>query len=205
MNVGYARVSKKDGSQNIDLQIDALIEAGVKKENIYSDQMSGSIDERPGLDSCLKALRSGDILLVSKLDRLGRNMRHLLETIEGLQEQDVGFKVLSGIGATIDTTTATGKLMFGLIAAFAEFERDLIKERTNDGLKASRAKGIVGGRRHSLTKSQVRLAEASLKARDTNVAELCRELKIARQTLYRYVSPTGELRDYGKKVLGITD
>ncbi|MES9906750.1 MAG: recombinase family protein [Sedimenticola sp.] len=205
MNIGYARVSKKDGSQNINLQVDALIESGVKKEYIYSDKMSGSIDERPGLEACLKALRSGDILMVYALDRLGRNLKHLVATIDVLREKGVGFKVIAGIGATIDSTTATGKLMFGIFATLAEFERDLIKERTIEGLKSSRAKGIIGGRRHALTKAQVRLAVVSMKEQDTNVSELCRELKIARNTLYRYVSPDGELRDYGKKVLGITD
>ncbi|MEJ1371616.1 MAG: recombinase family protein, partial [Candidatus Sedimenticola sp. (ex Thyasira tokunagai)] len=120
-----------------------------------------------------------------------------------LETRGVSFKVLTGLGATIDTTTAAGKLVFGIFAALAEFERELIRERTTAGLTAARARGRTGGRRHALTKGQVRLAQASMKNRTTNASELCRELNISRQTLYRYVSPSGELRAHGKKVLGI--
>ena len=203
MKLGYVRVSKADGSQTLDLQIDALIEAGVDKNNIYQDQASGKKDDRPGLESCLKALRENDTLVVWKLDRLGRDLRHLVNTVQDLSERGVGFKVLTGEGANIDTTTASGKLVFGIFAALAEFERELIRERTMAGLKSARARGKKGGRKFHLTKSQVRLAQASMKDKDTNVSELCRELEVSRQTLYRYVSPGGELRDYGKQVLGI--
>ncbi|TNC80012.1 MAG: transposon DNA-invertase [Oleiphilus sp.] len=203
MKLGYARVSKADGSQTLDLQMDALTEAGVNKSNIYQDQASGKKDDRPGLESCLKALRENDTLVVWKLDRLGRDLRHLVNTVQDLSERGIGFKVLTGQGANIDTTTASGKLVFGIFAALAEFERELIRERTMAGLKSARARGKKGGRKFHLTKSQVRLAQASMKDKDTNVSELCRELEISRQTLYRYVSPNGELRDYGKQVLGI--
>ena len=203
MKLGYARVSKADGSQVLDLQIDALIEAGVEKKNIYQDQASGKIDDRPGLESCLKALREGDMLVVWKLDRLGRNLRHLVNTVQDLAERGVGFKVITGQGANIDTTTASGKLIFGIFAALAEFERELIRERTMAGLKSARARGKKGGRKFHLTKGQVRLAQASMKDKDTNVSELCRELGVSRQTLYRYVGPEGELREYGKQVLGV--
>lgn len=203
MKLGYVRVSKADGSQTLDLQVDALTEAGVDKNNIYQDQASGKKDDRPGLESCLKALREKDTLVVWKLDRLGRDLRHLVNTVQDLSERGIGFKVLTGQGANIDTTTASGKLVFGIFAALAEFERELIRERTMAGLKSARARGKKGGRKFHLTKSQVRLAQASMKDKDTNVSELCRELEISRQTLYRYVSPGGELRDYGKQVLGI--
>jgi len=205
MEIGYVRVSKADGSQVFDLQKDSLIAAGVHTDNIYQDYASGKKDDRPGLESCLKALRKGDILVVWKLDRLGRNLRHLVNTVDELSEREVGFKVLSGQGANIDTTSAAGKLVFGIFAALAEFERELIRERTMAGLKAARARGKRGGRKFQLTKSQVRLAQASMKHRDTNVSELCRELGVSRQTLYRYVAPSGELRNYGKQVLGIND
>ena len=202
LQLGYARVSKADGSQVLDLQTDALTEAGVHPDHIYSDKISGKKDERPGLEACLKALRPGDTLVVWKLDRLGRNLKHLVNTVQDLSDREIGFKVLSGQGANIDTTSASGKLIFGIFAALAEFERELIRERTIAGLKSARARGLRGGRKYHLTKGQVRLAQASMKIRDTNVSELCRELKISRQTLYRYVSPNGELREYGKKVLG---
>jgi DNA invertase Pin-like site-specific DNA recombinase len=201
MFIGYARVSKSDNSQVLDLQIDALTNSGVKEENIYSDKISGSKDERPGLENCLKALREDDILVVYKLDRLGRNLKHLIQTVEDLTKRKIGFKVLSGQGVNIDTTTPAGKMIFSIFGALAEFERELIRERTIAGIQAARARGRMGGRKFDLTKSQVRLAEASMKNRDTSVTELCKELKITRATLYKYISPTGELRDYAKRVL----
>ena len=201
MLIGYARVSKSDNSQVLDLQIDALVNAGVKEENIYSDKISGSIDDRLGLENCLKALREDDILVVYKLDRLGRNLKHLIQTVEDLTKRKIGFKVLSGQGVNIDTTTPAGKMIFSIFGALAEFERELIRERTIAGITSARARGRMGGRKFNLTKAQVRLAEASMKNRDTSVAELCKELKITRATLYKYISPTGELRDYAKRVL----
>jgi DNA invertase Pin-like site-specific DNA recombinase len=201
MLIGYARVSKSDNSQVLDLQIDALTNSGVKEENIYSDKISGSKDARPGLENCLKALREDDILVVYKLDRLGRNLKHLIQTVEDLTKRKIGFKVLSGQGVNIDTTTPAGKMIFSIFGALAEFERELIRERTIAGITAARARGRMGGRKFNLTKAQVRLAEASMKNRDTSVTELCKELKITRATLYKYISPTGELRDYAKRVL----
>ena len=201
MLIGYARVSKSDNSQVLDLQIDALTNSGVKEENIYSDKISGSKDERLGLENCLKALREDDILVVYKLDRLGRNLKHLIQTVEDLTKRKIGFKVLSGQGVNIDTTTPAGKMIFSIFGALAEFERELIRERTIAGINAARARGRMGGRKFNLTKAQVRLAEASMKNRDTSVTELCKELKITRATLYKYISPTGELRDYAKRVL----
>ena len=201
MLIGYARVSKSDNSQVLDLQIDALTNSGVKEENIYSDKISGSKDERPGLENCLKALREEDILVVYKLDRLGRNLKHLIQTVEDLTKRKIGFKVLSGQGVNIDTTTPAGKMIFSIFGALAEFERELIRERTIAGITSARARGRMGGRKFNLTKAQVRLAEASMKNRDTSVTELCKELKITRATLYKYISPTGELRDYAKRVL----
>ena len=201
MLIGYARISKADGSQSLDLQKDALIEAGVEATHIYEDQTSGKREDRPGLTACLKALRQGDVLVVWKLDRLGRDLRHLVNTVQELAERGIGFKVLSGQGANIDTTTASGKLVFSIFAALAEFEQELIRERTLAGLQAARARGRKGGRKFGLTKAQVRLAQVAMRNRDTTVRELCEELGISRVTLYRYVSPEGELRQHGKEVL----
>jgi len=201
MLIGYARVSKADESQTLDLQIDALQEAGVDEKNIYIDKISGIKDNRIGLENCLKALREGDVLLVWKLDRLGRNLKHLITTIEELNNRGIGFKVLTGKGINIDTTTPAGKMIFSIFGAFAEFERELIKERTLAGLKAARARGRKGGRKFKLTKSQIRLAQVAMKNRDTSVGELCKELNITRPTLYKYISPNGELRDYALRVL----
>ena len=201
MLIGYARVSKADGSQSLDLQIDALKNADVQPKQIYSDQASGKKDERPGLDACLKALRDSDILVVWKLDRLGRSLHHLVKIVSDFSERGIGLKVLTGQGAQIDTTTAAGRLSFGIFAALAEFESELIRERTMAGLAAARARGRKGGRKFALTKAQVRLAQAAMSNRDTSVADLCNELGVKPVTLYRYVDPNGNLRDYGKRVL----
>lgn len=201
MLIGYMRVSKADGSQVLDLQRDALVAAGVEIRNIYEDRQSGKIENRPGLASCLKALRKGDTLIIWKLDRLGRSLKHLVNTVQDLSDRGIGFKVLTGQGAEIDTTTPAGKLVFGIFAALAEFERELIRERTQAGLEAARARGRTGGRKHGLTKAQIRLAQAAMQNRDTKVSELCKELGITRVTLYRYVSPDGTLRKNGQAVL----
>ena len=199
--IGYARVSKADGSQVHDLQRDALTRAGVKPAHIYQDSASGRRDDRPGLEACLKALRTGDTLLVWKLDRLGRDLRHLVNLVGDLTARDVGLKVLAGEGASIDTTTANGRLVFAIFAGLAEFERELIVERTKAGLDAARARGRHGGRPYKMTTAKLRLARAAMGQPETKVGDLCAELGITRQTLYRFVSPKGELRDDGKRLL----
>ena len=203
MLVGYMRVSKADGSQTTDLQRDALLAAGADPGALYEDKASGKKDDRPQLAACLKALRPGDTLMVWKLDRLGRDLRHLVNIVHDLTERGIGLKVLTGQGAAIDTTTASGKLVFGIFAALAEYERELISERTTAGLAAARARGRKGGAPYKMTPAKVRLAAASMGKPGTNVSELCKELGVTRQTLYRHVSPTGELRDDGRKILGI--
>ena len=201
MLIGYIRVSKADGSQSTDLQRDALLAAGVDQAQLYEDQASGKREDRPGLTSCLKALREGDTLMVWKLDRLGRNLRHLINTVHDLTARGVGLKVLTGHGAAIDTTSAAGKLVFGIFAALAEFERELISERTVAGLASARARGRKGGRPFKMTAAKLRLAMASMGQPETKVGELCAEMNITRQTLYRHVSPKGELRPDGLKLL----
>jgi len=201
MLIGYMRVSKADGSQVLDLQRDALIAAGVKPSRLYEDEASGKKDDRPGLNACLKSLREGDTLVVWKLDRLGRNLRHLVNTVHDLMERKIGFRVLSGQGANIDTTTPGGRLVFGIFAALAEFERDLIRERTIAGLASARARGRNGGRPFTMTPAKLRLAQAAMAKRDTKVGDLCKELGVTRQTLYRFVGPKGELRADATRLL----
>jgi len=201
MLIGYMRVSKADGSQVLDLQRDALIAAGVKPSRLYEDEASGKNDDRPGLNACLKSLREGDTLVVWKLDRLGRNLRHLVNTVHDLMERKIGFRVLSGQGANIDTTTSGGRLVFGIFAALAEFERDLIRERTIAGLASARARGRNGGRPFTMTPAKLRLAQAAMAKRDTKVGDLCKELGVTRQTLYRFVGPKGELRADATRLL----
>jgi DNA invertase Pin-like site-specific DNA recombinase len=200
--IGYARVSKADGSQVIDLQRDALAKAGVDLEHhLYTDAASGKRDDRPGLDACIKALRHGDTLVVWKLDRLGRDLRHLVNLVGDLTKRGIGLKVLAGEGASIDTTTANGRLVFAIFAGLAEFERELIVERTKAGLAAARARGRSGGRPFKMTPAKLRLAQAAMGKPETKVAELCAELGITRQTLYRFVGPKGEIRSDGEKLL----
>ena len=201
MLIGYMRVSKSDGSQSTSLQRDAMIAADVDPEYFYEDQASGKNDDRPGLAACLKALREGDTLIVWKLDRLGRNLHHLVNTVHNLTGRGIGLKVLTGHGAAIDTTTAAGKLVFGIFAALAEFERELIAERTRAGLASARARGRNGGRPFKMTAAKLRLAMAAMGHKETKVSSLCQELGITRQTLYRHVSPKGELRPDGIKLL----
>jgi DNA invertase Pin-like site-specific DNA recombinase len=199
--IGYMRVSKADGSQVLDLQHDALKAAGIRAANLYEDKASGKKDNRPGLEACLKALRPGDVLVVWKLDRLGRNLKHLVNVVSSMNDRGIGLRVLTGQGAALDTTTAAGKLVFGIFAALAEFERELIRERTIAGLAAARARGRNGGRKPKMTPAKIRLAAAAMGKKETNIANLCEEIGISRATLYRHVSATGEIRPAGQKLL----
>jgi len=199
--IGYMRVSKADGSQALDLQRDALLAAGVDPSRLYEDSASGKRDDRPGLEACLKGLRPGDTLVAWKLDRLGRDLRHLVNLVHGLTGRGVGLRVLAGEGATIDTTTPNGRLMSGVFGALAEFERELIVERTRAGLASARARGRRGGRPFKMTEAKLRLAQAAMGRRETGVGELCAELGITRQTLYRHVDPEGRLRPDGERLL----
>ncbi len=200
--IGYMRVSKADGSQALDLQRDALLGAGIPADRLYEDHASGKRDGRPGLEACLKALRKDDTLVAWKLDRLGRDLRHLVNLVHDLTGRGVGLKVLAGQGANLDTTTANGRLVFGIFAALAVFERELIIERTMAGLASVRSRGRNGGRPFKMTAAKLRLAQAAMGQREAKVGELCAELGVSRQTLYRHVDPKGRLRPDGVKLLG---
>lgn len=181
--IGYARVSTQN--QSLDLQVDELKVAGCKK--IFTDKISGARAERPGLDGCLKALREGDTLIVWRLDRLGRSMPHLVSVITDLRERKVGFKSLKD--GVIDTTTASGELIFNIFAALAQFDRELIRERTRAGLKAARARGRSGGRKPvSKNDPRVIAAKKMHEDRSLSISEICKTLKISKATLYRYVA-----------------
>ena len=161
MLIGYIRVSKSDGTQTLEPQRDALFAAGIDPSRIYEDMASGRHDARPGLTACLKALQPGNTLVIWKLDRLGRDLRHLVTTAEDLRSRGIGLKVLAGAGAQIDTTSANGRLAFGIFAAFAEFERELIAERTHAGLAAARARGRMGGRPRKMNRATLTMAMAA--------------------------------------------
>jgi DNA invertase Pin-like site-specific DNA recombinase len=181
MLIGYARVSTDD--QNLDLQRDALQKAGC--EQIFTDTVSGTKAERRGLTDALSHLRRGDTLVVWRLDRLGRSLRHLIDTVTALQERGIGFKSLQ---ESIDTTTSGGKLVFHIFGALAEFEREIIRERTQAGLSAARSRGKTGGRPKALTEKQVQMLNNLAADKDRSVEEICKTLGISRTTFYRYAS-----------------
>lgn len=179
MLIGYARVSTAD--QNLDLQKDALLATGC--ERVFTDVASGAKAERPGLAQALQYCRADDTLVVWKLDRLGRSLAHLVETVRDLVAQGVGFKSLQ---ENIDTTTSGGKLIFHIFASLAEFERDIIRERTNAGLSAARARGRKGGRPKGVDEKKKKAALALKKDRERSVKEICEIVGISRNTYYKY-------------------
>ena len=183
--VGYARVSTN--AQELRLQLDALREAGIAKKDIFTDKVSGSKSARPGLDECLSQLKSGDTLIVWRIDRLGRSVRHLIDLVEDLRQRKVGFKSICD--GAIDTTTASGELVFHIFTALAQFERRLIQERTNAGLKAARARGRLGGRPPmSLDDPRIQTAKKLHADKTMAVSAICKTLQISRPTLYRWLS-----------------
>ena len=179
MRIGYARVSTSD--QNLNLQQDALQAAGC--ERLFTDVVSGARVERPGLTEALTECRPGDTLVVWKLDRLGRSLPHLVETVGALATRGVGFHSLQ---EHIDTTTSGGKLIFHIFASLAEFERDLIRERTNAGLAAARARGRTGGRPKGIDPKKKKAALALKKEAGHSVREICEIVGISRNTYYKY-------------------
>jgi DNA invertase Pin-like site-specific DNA recombinase len=186
--IGYIRVSKHE--QNEDLQRDAMQVAGCKK--VFADKITGSKFERRGLDEALAYLRPGDIFTVWKLDRAGRSLQHLIELLQTLQARGIEFV---SITEQIDTTTPGGKLIFHIMGALAEFERDLIRERTSAGLAAARARGRTGGRPRKLkTQAKVEMAKRLFADKTNSIDDICSTMGISRRTLYRYVE-TGRNRD----------
>lgn len=201
MLIGYMRVSKSDGSQSLDLQRDALLTADVEPDRIYEDLASGRKDDRPGLRACLKALQPGNTLVIWKIDRLGRDLKHLVNTVQDFNERDVGLKVLAGAGAQIDTTTANGRLIFGIFAALAEFEAELIRERTKAGLAAARARGRMGGRPRKMTIETLKMAMAAMTDPKSNSFNVASRLGITTTTLYAYVNGDGSVKEQGQRLL----
>jgi DNA invertase Pin-like site-specific DNA recombinase len=182
--IGYARISTDD--QNLALQHDALTAAGCEK--IYEDKISGAKAERPGLALALEVARAGDTLIVWRLDRLGRSLKDLIALAERLAERQVGLRSLK---EALDTTSSGGRLIFHMFASLAEFERDLIRERTQAGLTAARARGRLGGRPKLLTPEKRKLAVQLYRAKERSIAEICRLMGISKPTLYSYLAEAG--------------
>src|SRR5919106_4549996 len=185
MLIGYARISTQD--QTLNLQKDALKNIGCKK--IFTDTASGTKAERIGFEEALNYVREGDTLVVWRLDRLGRSLKHLIETITELNNRKIGFKSLT---ENIDTTTSGGKLVFHIFGALAEFERDIIRERTQAGLSAARARGRKGGRPKVLPPKKAKMLHDLYRNKDNSIDEICKTLNISRTTLYRYINTGGK-------------
>lgn len=181
MRVGYARVSTHE--QNLDLQMDALKQADC--EEIFTDKISGSVSERPGLDRVEKYLRSGDVLVVWRLDRLGRSLKHLISYVSNLEEKGIGFH---SITESINTETTSGKFMFHVFGALSEFERNLIKERTLAGLEAARARGRQGGRPVKLNAEQTELVKTLYANKKHSIQSICKMVGVGKTTLYKYIN-----------------
>jgi len=183
--VGYARVSTDD--QDLTLQLDALVQHGVPHYLIFTDKLSGASSDRPGLSECLKAVREGDTLVVWRLDRLGRSMRDLVTLIEDLRQRGVGFRSISD--GMIDTTSASGELIFHIFSALAQFERRVIQERTKAGIAVARARGRKGGRpRLKINDPKLVLAKKLHGDTSLTIDEICKSLHISRSTYYRYLA-----------------
>jgi DNA invertase Pin-like site-specific DNA recombinase len=180
--IGYARVSTTD--QKAELQVDALKVAGC--DRVFTDKASGSMANRPQLDRMLDHLRPGDVVIVWRLDRLGRSLKNLIALVEELAEKNVGFRSLS---ESIDTTTANGRLFFSIMGALAEFERELIRERTMAGLAAARARGRVGGRPSKMTPEKVKVAREMYDSKEHTVEAIARTIGVSRKTVYRHLAP----------------
>lgn len=180
MLIGYARVSTEE--QNLDLQTDALKKAGCEKT--FIDKVSGAKSERKGLNAALEMLRPGDVLMVWRLDRLGRSLKHLIELVTELEQKEIGFRSLT---ENIDSTTTGGKLVFHLFGALAEFERNLIRERTKAGLAAARVRGKKGGRREVMDEKKIRQAQALMTDPNNTITDICKTLGVGRTSFYKYV------------------
>ncbi len=199
MLIGYCRVSKADGSQDTALQRDALSQAGVADDRIYEDEASGAKADRPGLDACLKAVRPGDTLVVWKLDRLGRSLRQLVQTVDQLHNGEAHLRILTGPLAA-DTSDPAGRFVFHVFAALAEYERELIRERTRAGIAAARARGKKAGRRWTPMSKILEAAEL-MKDPDASPSAVARSVGISRATLYRNMTPDGELKPEARQRL----
>jgi DNA invertase Pin-like site-specific DNA recombinase len=195
--IGYARVSTREERQVLDRQIDALTSAGCEK--IFDDRQSGVQADRPGLSACLGYLRAGDVLTVLDLDRLGRRARDLIGMIEDLEKKGVAFKALN---SPMDTTTPAGRAFLQIQAAFAEMERNLIRQRVNEGLAAARARGRRGGRPRVMTLELLRFAQHLMADKTRTIPQICRELgDIPTSTLYHYLHADGTLKGPGQRLL----
>ena len=199
--IGYARVSTREDRQVLDRQLDALTAAGC--ERVFKDRLGGAAADRPGLAACLDYLRNGDVLTVLDLDRLGRRARELIGLIEDLEKRGVAFRALN---SPMDTTTPAGRAFLQIQAAFAEMERNLIRQRINEGLAAARARGRRGGRPRVMTPERLRSAQHLMADKERSIAKICEALGgLPTSTLYHYLHADGSLKEPGRRLLAKGD
>ena len=197
--IGYARVSTAEGRQVLDRQLDALNDAGC--ERVFEDRASGAAPNRPNLAACLDYLRQGDVLVVLDLDRLGRRAGELIALIDELDHRGVGFRALN---SPMDTTAPTGRAFLQIQAAFAEMERNVIRQRIREGVKAARARGRKGGRPRVMTPEKLRYAQNLMADQTRSIPDICRELGgIPASTLYHYLHADGTFKEPGRRLLGV--
>jgi DNA invertase Pin-like site-specific DNA recombinase len=194
VQIGYMRVSTDE--QNLDLQRDALTTAGCAR--IYQDVCSGAVKERVGWRQTMDIAREGDVIVVWKLDRIGRNLKHIVELVESLNQQGIGLRILTG---GIDTTSTAGRMILNIFAALAEFERDLIRERTAAGLRAARARGRMGGRPRMMTKAKLKTAMAMMADRSNAAGDVAATLSVSLSTLYAYIDGAGHPKSRAARLL----
>ncbi len=194
VKVGYMRVSTADGSQKFDMQETALIEAGVSPDKIYSDMASGASDDREGMKYMLKSLNPGDTVVVWKLDRLGRNVKYLVNIIDELIKKNVHLEILTGACHGINMTTPEGRMFFHMAATFAQFERDLIRERIVAGIAEAQRRGTKSGRKFKFSKYDIQTIQHMIKA-SVPKAEIARRFHVTTQTIFNYFTPDGEIKE----------
>ena len=201
MLIGYVCVAESGDHQTLDFHINELLKSGVDKNNIYYDFASGKKDRRPGLTSCVRNLRKGDTLVIWKLEFMGPDLSHVLQTIHDLLERGVSLKTLSGNSIYVETNTTTGQVVSGMCADLTDIRKTSGSAMTSTSPEEFRRFSRRKGPKFSLSEKQIRQIQSALSSQDTNVSALCNEFKITRQTLYRYFAPNGALRPYGEYVL----
>lgn len=203
MLIGYARVSKSDGSQVLDSQLDALKAFGVEEQYIYTDRLSGADANRPGFNECMRSLRKDDTLVVYSIDRLARGMNQAIKISDELQRKNVNLKILFGAGSIIDLSTAQGRFNFNIMSAFAEMQREMIRENTKVGLAAARARGKFGGRPWKVDPEILHMAMELLKENRMTVREIAKKLGVSDPTLYSCLNSDGTLKERGQMILNV--
>lgn len=201
MLIGYARVSKDDGSQVLDMQLDGLRSFGVQDQHVYTDLQSGADEQRLGIKECMKALREGDTLVVYSIDRLARGMNQAIRIADELRDKNIDLKILFGAGSSIDLSTPQGRFNYNIMAAFADLWREILRQNTREGCKAAKARGRVGGRRRIINKVQLRAIIEEAKQPGSDLKEIAKQVGVTRSAISHYIYADGSLKKRGEDLL----